>query len=346
MLKKMIRAGTVLLLTLGLAACSSGTGGTTTSTPAGGTSGTGGTSTAKYTLKLGHLQTDDHPYGKGAIKFKELVEKNSNGQIKVEIFGNSQLGNARDEIEGLQLGTLQLHIGSVAPVANFAPKMGALSLPYLFTSREQAYKVLDGPVGQEVAKDLDSKGIVLLSYMENGWRHMTNNVRPIHSAADVKGLKMRALESPVYVDMFKALGAQVTTIPFGELYTAMEQKVVDGQENPLAQIAVNKFNEVQKYLTLDGHTYDPAVFLMSKNALNGLPPNLQKVVKDAAKQATDYERQVSAEDEKKFLDQLKKAGMIVDEHPDIKSFKEAVQPVYTKYKSQFGDIVKQIQNTK
>lgn len=299
-----------------------------------------------YTLKLGHLQNDNHPYAKGAEKFKEVAEKKSNGKIKVQIFGNSTLGNARDEIEGLQLGTIQMHIGSIAPVANFAPKMGALSLPYLFRDREHAIKVLDGPIGQAVAQGMEDKGIVLLSYMENGWRHTTNNVHPIVKPEDFKGLKMRALESPVYVEMFKALGAQVQTIPFGELYTALEQKVVDGQENPLAQIATNKFYEVQKYLTLDGHTYDPAVVLISKKTLDSMPADLQQVVKDAAKEASDYERKFSEEQEKSYLDQLKKAGMQIVENPDKKAFQSAVQPVYDKFKDKYGDIVKKIADTK
>lgn len=148
------------------------------------------------------MQTNEHPYGKGAEKFKELVEKKSGGKIKIEIFGNSTLGNARDQIEGLQLGTIQLHIGSVAPIANFAPKMGVFSLPYLFRDREHVVKVLDGPIGQEVAQGLQDKGIVFLSYMENGWRHTTNNAHLIVTPADFKGLKMRSLERPVYVEMF------------------------------------------------------------------------------------------------------------------------------------------------
>lgn len=200
-------------------------------------------------------------------------------------------------------------------------------MPYLFRDREHAVKVLDGPIGQEVAQGLQDKGIVFLSYMENGWRHTTNNAHPIVTPADFKGLKMRSLESPVYVEMFQVLGAQVATIPFGELYTAMEQKVVDGQENPLAQIATNKFNEVQKYLTLDGHTYDPAVFLIAKKTLDSMPTDLQQVIKEAAKEATEYERKYAADEENKYLEQLKKAWMQIVENPDKNAFKETVQPV-------------------
>jgi TRAP-type transport system periplasmic protein len=296
---------------------------------------------------LGHLQGGDHPYQKGAEKFKQIVEEKSQGKIKINIFPSSQLGNGRDEIEGLQLGTIQFHIGSVAPVANFAPKLNVLSLPYLFQSREQAIKVLDGDLGKELSSDLEKKGIINLMFWENGFRHLTNNVKPIKTAADVKGLKIRVQESPAYISFVKALGATPTPIPFGELYTAMEQKVVDGQENPLAQIATNKFNEVQKYLTLDGHTYDAAVFLVSKAAFDKLPPDLQQVVKDAAKEAGDYERQVSKDLDAKFLKQLKDGGMQVEEHPDIASFQKAVEPVYKEMESTIGkDLIDKIKNTK
>jgi TRAP-type transport system periplasmic protein len=302
---------------------------------------------AQYEFKLGHLQGGDHPYQKGAEKFKQIVEEKSQGKIKINIFPSSQLGNGRDEIEGLQLGTIQFHIGSVAPVANFAPKLNVLSLPYLFQSREQAIKVLDGDLGKELSSDLEKKGIINLMFWENGFRHLTNNVKPIKTAADVKGLKIRVQESPAYISFVKALGATPTPIPFGELYTAMEQKVVDGQENPLAQIATNKFNEVQKYLTLDGHTYDAAVFLVSKAAFDKLPPDLQQVVKDAAKEAGDYERQVSKDLDAKFLKQLKDGGMQVEEHPDIASFQKAVEPVYKEMESTIGkDLIDKIKNTK
>lgn len=300
----------------------------------------------EFVFKLGHLQGGEHPYQLGAEKFKQIVAEKSKGRIQIDIFPSSQLGNGRDQIEGLQLGTIQFHIGSVAPVANFAPKLNVLSLPYLFRDREQAIKVLDGKIGQELSNDLLQKGIVNLAFWENGYRHLTNNVRPIKTAADAKGLKLRVQESPAYISFVHALGATPTPIPFGELYTAMEQKVVDGQENPLAQIATNKFHEVQKYLTLNAHTYDAAIFLMSKAALEQLPADLQQAVKEAAKEAGAYERQVSQESEEKFLQQLKADGMTVEEHPDLDSFRKAVEPVYLEMQDSIGkDLIEKIRNT-
>ncbi|WP_167577977.1 DctP family TRAP transporter solute-binding subunit [Ammoniphilus sp. YIM 78166] len=343
----MIKRSFLGVLAISLMVAITGCGGSDQPTATSGTSGTSAPST-EFTFKLGHLQGGDHPYQKGAEKFKDLVEQNSNGRIKVDIFPSSQLGNGRDQIEGLQMGSIQLHVGSVAPVANFAPKMNVLSMPYLFDSREHAVKVLDGEIGAELSKDLESKGIVNLAFWENGYRHMTNNTRPIKSANDAAGLKVRVQESPVYISMIKALGSTPTPIPFGELYTAMEQKVVDSQENPLAQIATNKFNEVQKHLTLTAHTYDAAVFLMSKMALDKLPADLQQVVKDAAMEAGAYEREVSKESESKFLQQLKDSGMAVEEKPDLDSFRQAVVPVYEELQDQYGgkELIDRIKNMK
>ncbi|UOE57260.1 DctP family TRAP transporter solute-binding subunit [Bacillus sp. CMF12] len=291
---------------------------------------------AEYVLRLGHLQTETHPYHKGALKFKELVEEKSNGRIRIDIFPSSQLGNGRDQIEGAQIGSIHFHIGSVAPVTNFAPKFNLLNLPYLFESREHAFRVLDGEIGKEIASDLENRGLINLGYMENGWRHMTNNKKPIKTSSDAAKLKLRVQESPPYISFIKALGSTPVPVPFGELYTALEQKVVDGQENPLAQIYLNKFQEVQSYLTLTAHNYDAAVFLMSKTTYDTLPEELQKAVSEASAEAVDYERKVALEDEKKLLEDLKKTEIEIEENPDLDSFREAVKQVYEEYEETLG----------
>ncbi|UFJ38923.1 DctP family TRAP transporter solute-binding subunit [Brevibacillus humidisoli] len=341
----------VLLLASMLAGCGAGTtkieGSGQPTQPGQEGKGSGGAGAAEFTFRLGHLQNTEHPYQKGAEKFKELLAQKSNGRIEVNIFPSSQLGNGRDQIEGLQLGTIHLHIGSVAPVANFAPKLNVLSLPYLFRDREHVFQVLDGEIGKELSADLESKGMINLSFWENGWRHLTNDVRPIKTAEDASGLKIRVLESPAYVSYVKALGSTPTPIPFGELYTALEQKVVDGQENPLAQIATNKFDEVQKYLSLNAHTYDAAVFLISKMAYDQLPAELQQAVHEAALEAAAYQRQLSEESEAKYLQQLKESGMQIEENPDLESFRKAVEPVYEELQESIGkDLIKRVRETK
>lgn len=297
---------------------------------------TKGDEEAEYVLRLGHLQTETHPYHKGALHFKKLVEERSAGRIRVDIFPASQLGNGRDQVEGLQLGTIHFHIGSVAPVTNFAPEFNVLNLPYLFESREHAFRVLDGEIGAEIAKGLEPVGILNLGFMENGWRHLTNDVKPIKTAADASGMKIRVQESPPYLAFIKSLGSTPVPIPFGELYTALEQKVVDGQENPLAQILLNKFDEVQRYMTLSAHNYDAAVFLMSKPVFDKLPDDLQAIVRDAGKEATDLERKVAKQEESQYLQQLKESGMQIEENPDLESFKKAVEPVYKQFEASIG----------
>jgi len=304
-------------------------------------------SDAEFVLRLGHLQGETHPYHQGALKFKELVEKESHGRIRVDVFPSSQLGNGRDQVEGLQLGSIHFHIGSVAPITNFAPKFNVLNLPYLFESREHAFRVLDGEIGKEIAKGLEEKGIINLAYMENGWRHLTNNKRPIKTAKDIKGLKIRVQESPPYIAFVKSLGAMPVPIPFGELYTALEQKVVDGQENPLAQISLNKFNEVQSYMTLTAHNYDAAVFLMSKAVFDKMPKDLQKIILESAKKAAEYEREVAKKEESKYLGEFRNSGMEIEENPDLESFREAAKPVYEQFEKSVGkDLIERIRELK
>lgn len=302
---------------------------------------------AEYVLRLGHLQTETHPYQKGAIKFKELVEKKSEGRIQIDIFPSSQLGNGRDQIEGAQIGSIHFHIGSVAPVTNFAPKFNILNLPYLFESREHAFRVLDGSIGKDIADDLQSKGLINLGYMENGWRHLTNNKKPIKTSQDASNMKLRVQESPPYISFVKSLGSTPVPVPFGELYTALEQKVVDGQENPLAQIYLNKLHEVQGYLTLSAHNYDAAIFLMSKTTFDTLPPELQTIIEESSQEAIKYERKVALEEESKLLDELRKSEIQIEENPDLESFRNAVKPVYKEFEASIGkELFKEIDKLK
>ncbi len=301
----------------------------------------------EYVLRLGHLQTETHPYQKGALKFKELVEKKSDGKIRIDIFPSSQLGNGRDQIEGAQIGSIHFHIGSVAPVTNFAPKFNLLNLPYLFESREHAFKVLDGEIGKEISSGLENKGLINLGYMENGWRHMTNNKKAIKTAQDAANLKLRVQESPPYISFVKALDSTPVPIPFGELYTALEQKVVDGQENPLAQIYLNKFQEVQDHLTLTAHNYDAAIFLMSKTTFDTLPEELKKVILEASEEAIRHERKVAMEEENKLLEQLKATDIKIEENPDLESFRKAVEPVYKEFEKSLGkDLIQAVKDMK
>jgi tripartite ATP-independent transporter DctP family solute receptor len=304
----------------------------------GGSSG----SKEKLKLKFGHVLAPDHPYQLGAEKFKEILESTAPEPVEVEIYHSSQLGSERDLTEGLQLGSIDI---AIAPgtISSFEPNMKVLDLPYIFRDREHAYKVLDGEIGQKLAADLPSKDLRLLAYWENGFRHITNSKKPINTPADLEGIKIRVPENATYVDTFNEWKANVTAMAFGELYTALQQKTIDGQENPLALIATNKFYEAQKYLSLTGHFYGPAQVLISEHTWKKLSPEMQEAIQKAANEARDYERQLLKDTEDQYLQTLKDEGMEVNE-VDKQLFMDSVKPVWEKYKSQYGDLIEQIQN--
>ncbi|MGG0717718.1 DctP family TRAP transporter solute-binding subunit [Robertmurraya massiliosenegalensis] len=307
----------------------------------GSTSTSGEGSGDKITFKFGHVLAPDHPYNLAAEKFKEVLESNAPQEVQVEIFHSAQLGSERDLTEGLQLGTVDI---AIAPgtIGSFEPKMGVLDLPYIFRDREHAYKVLDGEIGQELAADLPASDLRLLSYWENGFRQISNSQKPINTPEDLKGIKIRVPENSIYVDTFKEWGANVTTMAFGELYTALQQKAVDGQENPLALIYTNKFYETQEYLSMTGHFYGPAQVLISEKKWQSLSPEMQEAVQKAVDEARDFERQLLNDKDNEYLENLKSEGMKVNE-VDVEAFQKASEPVWEMYSEEFGDLIERIQ---
>jgi len=295
-------------------------------------------------LKFGHVLAPSHPKNLGAEKFKEILEANSPQLVKVEIFPSSQLGSERDLTEGMQLGTVDI---AIVPgvIANFVPLMKVLNLPYIFRDREHVKKVLDGEIGKKLASGLPSVGLRLLAYWENGFRQITNNKRPIYTPEDLKGIKIRVPENKVYLDTFAKWGADVITMSFGELYVALQQNTVDGQENPFAIIDTNKFYEVQKYLSLTNHFYCPAQVLISEITWKKLSPEMQKAVVKAAEEARDYERQLLLERDSSYLANLKDHGMQVNK-VDLDKFKNVAKPIWNKYKDKVGVYIEAIQNVK
>ncbi len=299
----------------------------------------------KIVLKFGHVLAHNHPYNIGAEKFAEILKNNKNVNVDVQVFHSSQLGNERDLTEGLQLGTVDL---ALAPgtVALFEPKMGLFDLPYIFRDRQHAYKVLDGPIGTELAKDMPSKGLRLLAYWENGYRNVTNSKRPIKSPDDLKGIKIRVSENKVHVATFTAFGCNVTTMAFGEVFTALQQKTIDAQENPLAIIVSSKFYEAQPYLSLTEHVYMPAHLLISEARWQSFPPEVKKAVQEAAVQARDFERKLMIDSNDQLLAELKKANIQINE-VDKAPFAEIVKnTVWKQFEKEFGALRQQIMNTK
>jgi tripartite ATP-independent transporter DctP family solute receptor len=245
-------------------------------------------------------------------------------------------------VEGLQLGTLEMTLVSTAPLSSFTKKFLVFDLPFIFKDTASARKVVDGPIGTQLLDSLKDQGIIGLAYFENGFRHVTNNKRPIEKPEDLKGLKIRTMENPVHMATFKVLGADPTPMAFGELFTALQQGTIDGQENPLPVIDTSKFYEVQKYLSLTGHFYAPAPLLISKSFFESLSPDIQNAIKEAAIEARDYERKLLDEMNAKLVDELQKKGMQINE-VDKEAFVKAVQPVYKQFEADITpELIKQV----
>ncbi|MEN6441434.1 MAG: TRAP transporter substrate-binding protein [Syntrophobacter sp.] len=299
-----------------------------------------------WTFRLGTPTAPDHAYAVGARKFAELVGERTGNKVKIEIYPANQLGNERDMAEGLQLGTVDLVVSSTGPLGGFVPKMFVVDLPFLFRDKQHAYKVLDGPVGRELLDAFTAKGIRGLAFWENGFRHITNNARPIQKPEDLKGIKIRTMENKIHLATFRTFGASPTPMAWGEVYTALQQKTIDAQENPIAVIYTSKINEVQKYLALTGHVYSPAALLMSEKSFGSLPGDIQRVMLDAAIECAAFERNYLEATETKQLEELKANGMQVT-LPDKKPFQDAAASVYKEFESQFGkEMVERIMSTR
>ncbi|PIE36313.1 C4-dicarboxylate ABC transporter substrate-binding protein [candidate division KSB3 bacterium] len=295
---------------------------------------------APKTIKLAHVVNEKDGFHMAALKFKELVEAGSD--IIIEVHPNAELGDERTLLEGMQIGTIDMGVITNGPVSNFYPEIAVLELPFLFSSNEETYRILDGPIGQELLDNLSKVGLKGLAYAERGFRNLTNSVRPVLTPEDIKGLKIRVMENPVYIDTFKALGANAVPMAWTEALTAMQQGTIDGQENPVNVLYAFKLFETQGYMSYTRHTYAPALFVMSMNLFNSLDADTQKLFKESAQAAAEYERQWDMEKEAEQLAVLKEQGMQVDE-PDLTPFKAAVQPVYEKYGKKFGKYLTVIQ---
>jgi len=283
---------------------------------------------AKTTLKLGTSTQPTHIYNLAADYFAKIVAEETGGEIEVQVFPAAQLGSERDMVEGLQLGSLEMTLTSTGPMGNFVPQVKLFNLPFLFKDRESCYRVLDGEIGTQISDRFVKVGIRSLGWFENGFRNITNSKRAVNSPDDMKGVKIRVMEDDVFILTMKAMGASPLPMAFGELYTALEQKTVDAQENPLAVIHSSRFFEVQKYLAMTGHFYSPAVLLISEMTWKGLSPEHQKIVADAAAKARDYERGLSLKADQELEAACKKEGMTIT-HPDKAPFAAAVASVYT-----------------
>ena len=293
-------------------------------------------------LTLGHGAAPGNPRHEAAVLFAERVKAKTNGRIEIQVAHSAQLGDDAAMITALRSGTLDISANSQGAIANVVPEYAAIGLPFLFSDVQKAWQLLDGPVGEELTKRTAAKGMVVLGYWDNGIRHVTNSKRPIKAPADLKGLKIRTPPDGMTVDIMQTLGADTQQIKFAELYVALQQGVVDGQENPLANIASAKLYEVQKYLTLSGHKYETNPFVMSKRSWDKLAPADQKVFTEAATEATQAQRKLSKEADEKLVADLKAKGVQI-ETVDRKAFVDATKPVYTKWSTgPIGEFVQRV----
>ena len=301
---------------------------------------------AETVFQLGTTVNEQDSFQVAAEKFAELVEERTGGEYKIEIYPNGTLGGEADMLDSMSMGMLDMGIITSGPFVNFSEMMGVLDMPFLFANNEEAYTILDGEVGKELLGTLEDAGLKGLAYAERGFRNVTNSVRPVASAADLEGLKLRVMENEIYTATFNALNVNAVPMAWQEALTAMQQGTIEGQENPINVIFSYSLasDYGQTYVTLDRHSYSTAIITMSLDVFNTLDEETQQIFVDAAQEAAEYERAWVAEQEADQLQAIKDAGAEVVEDPDVDSFRTAVQSVYDAY-PQYADYLTRIQET-
>jgi TRAP-type transport system periplasmic protein len=293
-------------------------------------------------ITLGHGAAPGNPRHEASVKFAEVLKAKTNGRIEVQVAPSAQLGDDAAMVTALRTGALDMSANSQGAVANAVPEYNAFGMPFLFATPAAAFKLLDGPLGKELADRSAEKGMVLLGTWDNGIRHMTNSKRPISKVEDMKGLKMRVPPDATLVDIMKSVGAEAQQIRFAELYVALQQGVVDGQENPLVNIHASKLYEVQKHLALTSHQFQMTPLLMSKRTWDRLSDADKKAVQEAASEATALQRKLSQEADDRLLADLKSKGVQVTT-PDRAAFEKATSEVDDKWMaSNIGPYVKKV----
>ncbi len=300
----------------------------------------------EQTLRFATVNPPGHPIVMGMEKFAALVHEKSGGKITVKTFPGSQLGGDVEVLSGVQGGTIDFTSMNSGILQNQVKAFALVDFPFLFENGKEADAVMDGPVGKALADKLPEKGLINLAFWELGFRDLTDSKRAVTKADDIVGLKLRVIQSPIYVDTWKALGANPVPMAFPEVYSGLEQKTIDGQENPVTVILANKFNEVQKYLALTHHVYNPQSVLMSKKTWDKMSKQEQDIIVAAAKEATAYERQASREGSEKALVELRKTMEVTTLPPaELATIRAKVKPVIDKYTADVGpDLVKQVES--
>lgn len=283
-----------------------------------------GTASAETSLRFGYEAPRSDSQHIAAKKFNELLGKKTKGEIKLKLFPDSTLGNAQTMISGVRGGTIDLEMSGSPNFTGLEPKLNVIDIPFIFKDREHVYKVLDGEVGQGLLKDLEAQGLKGLAFWDVGFRAFSNSKHPVTKPEDIKGLKVRTNQNPMYIEAFKLLGGNPVPMPLAELYTALETRAVDAQEHPIGIFWSSKLYEVQKYLSLTNHGYTPLIVVMNKAKFDGLSPELQTAILEAAKEAGQFQRDLNVKNEKGIIENLRKQGVEVIEKVDAQPFQAII----------------------
>jgi tripartite ATP-independent transporter DctP family solute receptor len=290
------------------------------------------------TIRVSNGINADHPVGNGVTRMNQCLAEKSGGKMKLQAFWGGSLGGDLQSTQSLRSGTLEMVITSSSPLVGILPDLGVFDLPFLFNNAKEADAVLDGEYGKYVADKLPAVGLVNLAYWENGFRNLTNSRKPVQKLEDLQGMKVRVMQNNIFLDTFRASGANAVPMAFGEVFTALETRAIDGQENPFVTIDTSKFSEVQKYLSVTNHAYTPFLVLYSKGLWDKLSSDEQKALTDCAAVGRDEQRKVSRELSTRSLENIRKAGMQVNElaPAEIARMRDAVKPVYERHAATIG----------
>lgn len=296
------------------------------------------------TLRLGHILNEASLYHASAVKFSEAVTKNTGGRVKVEIFPNGTIGFERDLIEGMRLGTIDAGVITNAPIAGFEPRMMVLDLPFIFKSREGAFKVMDGDIGKRLFGYMEAQNLKGLAFFDAGWRTVVSTKKALIKPEDYAGSRFRVLESPLYVATFKSLGVNATPMNFGEVYTGLRQGTIDALDLPIYVVHSAKFYEVAKFMALTEHMLTPVVLMMSNAKFKTLPADLQQAVAKSAQEVTAWQRQYADDTNRDLLNKLRDLKMEVVAVPDKRAFQDKMQAVYREFEGKIGkDLIQAVQ---
>nr|WP_245904501.1 TRAP transporter substrate-binding protein [Halomonas lactosivorans] len=299
-----------------------------------------------HTIRVGLGLAETSPLYISTEHFGEILSERTDGRIKVEVFPNSQLGDDAQMMEMLQTGSLDMTIPSTSPATTYVPELAVFDLPFLIPDRDAAVAVLQSDVALDLLDEFEGSGIKALAYHENGFRQLTNSEKAVASPDDIEGLTIRTMENPVQLSIWETLGASPTAMAFGEVFSAMEQGVIDGQENPFSTILTSNFHEVQDHASETRHVYTPFIIMMSERTWDTLDPSYQELVQEAAEQAAEYEIQLASEYDDWSREQLEEHGMEVTrlDEDQIAAFQDAVQPVYDEWEDEIGaELIEEIQ---